>query len=387
MADRPRVTWVVSHPIQYQVPVFRAIAAEAVVDLNVLYLTSFGTRPSRDPQFDTIMQWDVPLLSGYRWRFVSGAGPECAPLGDIRPTSLRGELARGPQAVVVSGYGRAGYVWAISQARRQHCRIIHLGESNHETHVRSPLRRLLKRHWLRWVYGRRDHALSPGIRSDRYLQSYGVSPSRIHRYPYCVDTSLTDAAWPSREKLRASRRAALGIGKDQTVLLFCGKLIRKKDPLAVLHAFLSADIPAHLVFVGTGAEEGALRAAAANHGRVHFLGFVNQTDLPAVYAAADVVILPSVISETWGLVVNEAMAMGCAAIVSDRVGCAPEIVEGRDTGLVVPAGNLSALREAMIAAGASPGRLRLWQANARAVVSGYTPARAATAVADAVTAT
>jgi len=167
------------------------------------------------------------------------------------------------------------------------------------------------------------------------------------------------------------------------VFLFCGKLIPKKNPLGVLRAFLRAGIPADLVFVGAGAEEQVLRSAAGGDPRVHFLGFRNQTELPGIYAAADILTLPSSVSETWGLVVNEAMAMGCAVIVSDRVGCAPEIVEGKDTGLVVPAGNVDALRDAMLAAATDRERLERWQANAHRVASDHTPERAAWAVADA----
>jgi glycosyltransferase involved in cell wall biosynthesis len=68
--------------------------------------------------------------------------------------------------------------------------------------------------------------------------------------------------------------------------------------------------------------------------------------MPVVYRCSDVFVLPSSQSETWGLAVNEAMASNRPVIVSDQVGCAPDLVEGR-SGLVVPAGDVEALEKAL----------------------------------------
>lgn len=84
--------------------------------------------------------------------------------------------------------------------------------------------------------------------------------------------------------------------------------------------------------------------AAAEAGiPAHFHGFANQSELPAIYAAADVIVLPSDARETWGLVINEAMACGVPAVVSDTVGCGPDLVERGLTGAVFPLGDLAAL--------------------------------------------
>ena len=81
---------------------------------------------------------------------------------------------------------------------------------------------------------------------------------------------------------------------------------------------------------------------------MHFAGFCNQSALPGYYAAADLIVLPSDGSETWGLVVNEAMACGLPAIVSDRVGCAQDLVEEAVTGHTFPLGSVSSLAECLI---------------------------------------
>ncbi len=83
---------------------------------------------------------------------------------------------------------------------------------------------------------------------------------------------------------------------------------------------------------------------------LHVAGFQNQTELPAWYAAADVLVLPSDGGETWGLVVNEALACGTPAVVSDAVGCAPDLALDRDpgrTGAVFAVGDPAALADAV----------------------------------------
>ena len=103
------------------------------------------------------------------------------------------------------------------------------------------------------------------------------------------------------------------------------------------------------VFVGSGELENELRAlAAALKVAARFEGFRNQSELPRYYAAADVLVLPSE-SESWGLVVNEAMACGLPAIVSNNVGCAPDLIEEGRTGFTFPLGDVGALSDRLAA--------------------------------------
>jgi glycosyltransferase involved in cell wall biosynthesis len=113
------------------------------------------------------------------------------------------------------------------------------------------------------------------------------------------------------------------------------------------------------------------------------MGFVNQSELPAVYGSADLLVLPSDGQETWGLVVNEAMACGIPAVVSDAVGCGPDLIEPGRTGATFPLGDVAALASAIdnvLAFDAEPSRRHL-----AAKMAAYSPARAATAIVDAMT--
>jgi glycosyltransferase involved in cell wall biosynthesis len=168
-------------------------------------------------------------------------------------------------------------------------------------------------------------------------------------------------------------------------VLFAGKLIARKHPADLLHAAARLrDAPVQIAFAGAGELESELRQIAASSS-VHadFMGFVNQSELPAVYASADALVLPSDGRETWGLVVNEAMACGIPAIVSDAVGCGPDLIEQGRTGATFPLGDIAALASAI------EDVLSFDQMLARrhvaAKIALYSPARAAEAIIDAAT--
>ena len=124
--------------------------------------------------------------------------------------------------------------------------------------------------------------------------------------------------------------------------------------------------------VGAGVDREALQAEAARRapGRVYFPGFLNQSELGAAYLAADVHVLPSKEKETWGLVVNESLNFGCAQIVSDMVGCAPDLVAGQ-TGEVFPSGDGDALTAILRSLTADPEKWRRYHAAAPAVLQRY----------------
>ena len=91
-----------------------------------------------------------------------------------------------------------------------------------------------------------------------------------------------------------------------------------------------------------------MRAEAVRHGvDLKAIGFVNQTELGQVYAVADCLVLPSGFAETWGLVVNEALATGLPVVVSDAVGCAPDLLREGESGYMYPLGNVSGLAAAL----------------------------------------
>ena len=149
---------------------------------------------------------------------------------------------------------------------------------------------------------------------------------------------------------RDDLRAEYGFGPGDFVFTFSGKHVAFKRPMLLVEAAALArqrGLPVKLLFAGSGELTDALRQRAAELGvPVQFTGFLNQTELWKAYVPADAFVLPSTNRETWGLVTNEAMLFGLPVIVSDQVGCGPDLVIEGETGHVF-SGGAEGLAEAM----------------------------------------
>jgi glycosyltransferase involved in cell wall biosynthesis len=203
---------------------------------------------------------------------------------------------------------------------------------------------------LRVLYARCSKLMYVGKRSYAHFRRLGCTSERLIFSPYCVDETTFRSDETARQELRQSTRDALGIEPDQLVFLFSGKLVRRKGPDLLLAAIEQATDDFHqrsvAVFLGSGEEEVVLRKQAPSVAR-RFLGFKNQSELSAIYHASDVLVLPSRTSETWGLVVNEALQHGLPCVVSEDVGCAPDLVQPGHSGEVFVTGSAVALTKAL----------------------------------------
>lgn len=344
-----RLGILVSHPVQYQAPWFRALAQ----DLESLEVF-FAHRPDAVQQgagFGTGFQWDVDLFSGYRHRFLQNVARRAGPdhyFGCDTPEI--GEIIRSGRfdAFIVSGWFLKCYWQAVRACHGTGVPVLVRGDSQLGT-PRPLVRRLVKMATHRWMLRRFDGFLVVGQRNRQYLAHYGVPACRMFAAPHSVDNEWFASRAREGRPRRDAKRDCWGVHRETLVAVFVGKLVAEKRPNDILLALERlrdvhrADVAT--VVVGAGDLESELRAAAEKMRLpVHFAGFRNQTELPDLYAAADVLVLPSV-SETWGLVVNEAMACGLPAIVSDAVGCAPDLIEEGQTGFTFPAGDVNALAE------------------------------------------
>jgi glycosyltransferase involved in cell wall biosynthesis len=149
---------------------------------------------------------------------------------------------------------------------------------------------------------------------------------------------------------RRRRREALGIDPDRVVLLFAGKLIERKNPVHLLEAVqrMQTKDRVAVMYMGDGRARGALEQYAREKGmeHVHFTGFVNQSEMPAYYALADVFVLPSSLDPR-GTVTNEAMACELPVVISNMVGIYGEgdIVRDGDNGFIYRVGDNERLAE------------------------------------------
>jgi glycosyltransferase involved in cell wall biosynthesis len=353
-----RLAVVLSHPNQYYSPWFRWLRAHTALELRVFYLWKFGVETMRDPQFEKTYAWDVDLLGGYESEFVPNVArsPGTHHFFGLRNPALTTRLAAWrPGAILLFGYAYASHLRAVVWARCHRVPLIFRGDSHL---LGRPALPGLKKNLFRALYRQFAALTCVGAANRDYFTALGVPEKKLFFAPHAVDHGHFD---PNRAGYRAAAqalRAQLGLGPDTRIVLFAGKFATAKQPRELLEAFLALDAPgAALVFVGDGEEKTTLleRARTASPGRVHFLPFANQSEMPARYLMADIFALPSRgLYETWGLAVNEAMHMGVPCLVSDLVGCQRDLVLDGETGWVCRAGDATHLREKLAVALATP---------------------------------
>jgi glycosyltransferase involved in cell wall biosynthesis len=347
-----RLAIVASHPIQYHSPWFRHLAGH--LDVEVFYAHRQDASGQAAAGFGVPFDWDTPLLDGYSYRFMKNvaAKPSLDSFGGCDTPEIYQVIRQGQYgACLVFGWNHKFCLQTLLACWKAGVPILMRGDSQLRT-ARSAARRAIKYLPYRWLLSRIAGHLCVGQRNHQYLRHYGVSENRLFFAPHFVDSEFfARGAQEARVNGMVSEiRNELRIPAEAFVALFVGKFIEKKRAcdfvLACGRLDCLRDRPVHGVLVGDGPLRPELeRLAAPWRNRFHFAGFRNQSQLPAWNAAADVLILPSAASETWGLVVNEAMASGIPAIVSDAVGCAPDLIDEGHTGFTYPVGDVAALVE------------------------------------------
>lgn len=347
---------VVSHPIQYYAPWFRYLAQRMAIE--VFYAHQQTATGQSEAGFGVEFDWDVPLVEGYAFRWLKNVArrPGVNSFWGCDTPEVYDILRTGRfDACLVFGWNRKSALQAIRACWKYRVPVLMRGDSQLPA-SRSRIKRVVKYLPYRWFLRRLDGHLYVGARNRNYLEHYDVPEERLFFAPHFVDNDLfcggTEAATRSGAHLKV--REMFGVSPDAFVVLFVGKLISKKRPDDLVRACLrilqlSRDADVHAIVIGDGPLRQQLLISARDHeNRVHFAGFRNQHELSAFYAASNVLVLPSGGDETWGLVVNEAMACGVPAIVSDAVGCGPDLIEEGQTGYTYPVGNVPELADRIL---------------------------------------
>jgi glycosyltransferase involved in cell wall biosynthesis len=347
--SQKRLAVVTTHPIQYQAPWFRGLAENPEIDLEVLYCHRATPQDQASAGFDVEFDWDVSLLDGYPHRFlrnvarkpsVNGfAGLDTPEISDI-------VKAENFDAVIVNGWNYKS-AWQTMRACWRTKTPVMLRSDSHLHTARSLPKRALKLPLYRWFIPKVDACCAVGTWSRDYFLHYGAQADRIFIVPHVVDV---DFFRQEAERLRPQRtelRREWQLDDEATVFLFAGKFVDKKRPLDFINGIAMANENGKRI-MGLMVGDGPLRQACEDEVRstnapIRFAGFLNQSKMPMAYAAADALILPSDGGETWGLVVNEAMASGKPCLVSDHVGCGPDLIVPGETGDVFPLGDIAAL--------------------------------------------
>lgn len=341
-----RVTLLTEIPAPYRIPLFNALSGR--VDLHVLFLRERNPDRPYDLHADEFrFAWSV--LPGFdvtvrrRWLVANR--------GVVRALG-------GSDAVVVGGWNQPAFWTALAWCRARRVPAVLWSESTSPDR-RSGRHERLKRAMLRIP----DAFVVPGKAAGEYLQALGVAPERIALAPNAVDATIFGSVEPTR-------------ADGPVRLLAVGRLAPEKGLDTLLLA--AEGLPVEVVLAGTGPEESRLRAMAGS--TVTFLGHVERDALPALYADADVLVMPSR-SEPWGMALNEAALAGLPLVSTTSAGAAWDLIDHGVNGFRLPPDDVRALREALSRLVEDAGFRAAAGSRSREIATRFTPEEWADAVA------
>ena len=360
----------------YRIPVFNALARHEEIDLHVIFLAE------NDPQlrdwlvYKDEIRFSYQVLPSWRRRF---AGHNL-----LLNRGVKDELRRAaPDAILCGGYNYPASWQAMRWAGRNQVPFILWVEST-DRDFRSGSRttEFLKRRFM----SRCSAFVVPGKSSLQYVMNYGAPERDIFTAPNAIDTDLF-----ARRAAAVRQEAAMhrqGRQLPPRFFLFVGRLVPEKGVFDLLEAYgkLTPELRAAiaLVFVGEGPARAELtrRALHLEPGQVQFAGFVHRDQLAGYYALAEVFVFPSH-TDTWGLVVNEAMACALPVIASDAAGCTGDLVQDDWNGRVVRRGDVIQLASLMEELARDSARSALMGSHGKERILNYSPEACAAGIAQA----
>lgn len=327
-----------THPIQYDVPIFRLLAKQS--DLRVkVYYDHIPDAETQGRDFGRPFQWDIDLLSGYDYVVGRAGGKE-----------LREKLeAREYSALLLKGWHHPFLIKMGLTACMTGTPLVVRGDSHLKT-PRSRLREWIKKPLYERMFSYVNGCLAVGSWNAEYFRFYGVPPSKIFFSPHSIDREWFAQKAAKIRPQRSDLRKKWGFHDDDFIFSYFGKLIEIKRPQDFVKAVLIANSQNSYVkglVVGDGILRRSLEQSVGDSGMpVKFTGFLNQTEIIEAYVASDCLVLPG--KETWGLVVNEGMACGLPAIVSDEAGCGVDMIVSGKNGLIFECENPDHLAQSML---------------------------------------
>jgi glycosyltransferase involved in cell wall biosynthesis len=325
-----RLAFIVSHPIQYYAPLYQRLAKRDDVTTKVFFTWHTGQTAVQDRGFKAPVLWDIPLTDGYEFELVPNIASDPGThhfFGLNNPLLVERVTAWRPDVVHITGWAWWSHLLALRAFKKKGIPTLFRGDSHLLDVALRGLRWSIKRALLTRVFSWPAGILVVGAANRAYFEAFGVGPKRLFPCPHSIDVGRFAEPDDVLEQEALRWRQELEIAPYQHVILFAGKFERKKRPLELMEAVQTLPPGPVLVMVGSGELEAQVIARAAESPeRFRILPFQNQSRMPIVYRMGDLFVLPSAFGETWGLAVNEALACGRPVLVSDRVGCAADLI-------------------------------------------------------------
>ena len=333
-----KIAIISSHPIQYNAPLFALLAKQPEVDLLVFYTWGDAVLgPKYDPDFRKEIEWDIPLLEGYNFKFLKNTSKKPGShhfKGIINPTLNKEIEDWGPDIIWVWGWSFDSHLKAMRYFKGK-IPVWFRGDS---TLLDEPkgfsLKKITRRIFLKWVYNYVDKAFYVGTHNKNYYLKHGLRPDQLVSAPHAIDNDRFTYDNVLLKQERNQFKAKIGINESDTLILYAGKLEHRKNPFFLVELMKNLKSEQiKLLVVGNGPLKADVMSKLNNDSRVVFSDFINQKWMPNLYKIANFLILPSM-SETWGLALNEALASGTPIIPSNKCGGAIDLVNASNGYLI-----------------------------------------------------
>lgn len=347
-----RLAIITTHPIQYNAPLFKMLHERGQIAVKVFYTWSQTEKGAKyDPGFGKNIEWDIPLLEGYEYSFIENVSKKPGSnhfFGIDNPGLIKEIENWKPDVLLIYGWSFKSHLQCMRYFKGK-LLVLFRGDSTLLDEAPG-LKKELRRQVLKWVYKNVDCALYVGAANKDYFKAHGLTEKKLVWVPHAIDNARFGIMDKAMQESVAEKKQALGIEADDVLFLFTGKLETKKDPMLLLQAVLNTKAAnIKLLFVGNGSEEAVLKKMAGTDTRILFMDFQNQSQMPFIYRLCDIFVLPSAgPGETWGLSVNEAMACSKPVLVSDKCGCAADLVQNGVNGYVFQSGNTKDLEDKIL---------------------------------------
>ncbi len=343
-----------THPIQYFAPLYKELAKENNIDLTVLYCSRWGVEEYIDPQFKKSIKWDIPLLEGYNYKFLKNFRntQSVNKFFNLINFEIIPELMRNKYDVLwINGHNNLTNLIAVITAKLIGTKLLMRAET--QLYV-EPIRikKLLRKPVMKLFYKLFNGFLFIGTRNKEYYKYLSIPDNKLFLVPYSVNNEFFMSKVEEAKNKIDELKVKYGINNNHINILYASKLLKRKNPIDLLKAFelVRQTIDnVNLLFVGAGEEEDNLKRYVSKNkiDNVYLLGFLNQSELPDVFAIADIFVLPA-INEQWGLIINEAMCAGLPIITTDVVGAAPDLVKDGINGFIFKACDVNQLAEKLL---------------------------------------
>jgi glycosyltransferase involved in cell wall biosynthesis len=328
-----KICWMLTHPIQNQTPLVKKIYKIKDIRFEVIYFYKFLNQSFFDKDFNRTISWDINLTKNYKFRFILNRNffllNNFIFLFKIFILFKKEKY----DIIVIQGWNDINYIISLFIGKYFGAKIVIRCEANNLKKNKKFIN-FFKKYFLNLIFAYIDYFAAIGKLNKKFYITNGVNNKDIFMMPYCVDNDLFKSSDANFEKYI---RKQFNIRRQNQIILFVGKFIDRKSPSILLDAFISLNKKnVHLIYVGDGILKNSLNDFVLKRKieNVHFLSFLGQKRLSTIYNMSDIFVLPSK-EETWGLVVNEAMAGSCAILTSKQVGSSSDLIINNFNGFVI----------------------------------------------------